>query len=162
MSLRTTQYIAVALIWSLTIGLPVSSFATCTTPPIEMSATLQQGNYANCGDTSWELQAKYGIYLWDEGPYDGTGTCTGGYIKCDCTNVPGSYLASSKQFHAELVTTDPQEEYEWWWSIKNYNIPTLNACTSGACEADGYASETDSYYYDSYAGWDDEYLICNQ
>lgn len=128
--------------------------ATCNqfTYPEDQSETLQRGDVDNCGDTNWELIAYFGD-LWDEGEYDATGTCTGGYINCNCDNVPLSFKAPTRQF--EFSNVQP-EEYEWWWVITNYDEPIYNNCTSGACESTGYKSQTFPTFIDENAGWDDE------
>lgn len=132
--------------------------ADCPTYPYDVSRVLQLGNVDNCGDTHWELEARYGAYIYDEGEYDATGTCTGGYRKCDCTNVPVSYKTLTKSFVPEFVS---DTEHIWSWNITNYYERVFNNCTSGSCQSTGYASETDFSEVDPSAGWDDEtYTDC--
>lgn len=101
-----------------------------------------------------ELKAAYGGIQYDEGEYDATGTCTGGYLNCNCQPVGQSFLAPTFTFQTyEFPTGD---EYEWWWNIKEYGTRSFNPCTSGNCENDGYASETDATFMESDVGWDDE------
>jgi len=151
----------VVFVLMYTLGLSffpeLRAFAECQTTPSERSTVLQEGNVDNCGDTNWDLQVFFGNYLYDEGEYDATGTCTGGYVKCDCTNVPLGFKAPTKAF---VFVAVQEHEYQWWWSIKNYYQRILSNCSSGACQYAGYAGETDQTWVDPGAGFDDEFDDC--
>lgn len=121
------------------------------TYPVDRTETLQRGDLGNCGESIWELEVQFG-QLWDEGEYDGMGTCTGGYVDCNCNNVAAGYKAPSLSFQSMYVQPD---EYEWWWDITEYDQAVLSACTSGACESAGYKESVDSFI-DYNQGWDDE------
>lgn len=144
-------FLVLAFVWGF------RATADCPTQPYDKSQTLQDGSVYNCGDTNWELEAAYGSYIFDEGEYDATGTCTGGYQDCNCHIVATGFKAPSKSFESFFVS---DTEYEWWWNITNYYPPTYDGCTTGTCAGNGYSSETDSTYIDPNAGWDDESYSC--
>jgi len=151
------------LVYLLCIGFfpEFRALAACPNSPVDQSAITQRGNQDNCGDTSWELQAAFAGFLWDEGPLDATGTCTGGYVKCDCTPIPLGFKLPTKTFNAVLVYADQfTNEYQWWWDVKFYLERQLNTCESGSCQANGYSSETDPTSILDNEGWDDESGDC--
>src|SRR5207244_9087824 len=132
----------------------------CNEVPSDSSTTLSEGNVDNCGNTSWELIVSYLDGPYDEGPYDATGTCTGGYTDCNCNNVPVSYRTPTKGFRFSLVDSGPgYDEYQWWWVITNYSQPNLQSCASGSCAGTGYTA-TYPTWIDQNAGWADEIGYC--
>lgn len=146
--------LTVAFVWGFRAA------AACYTYPSDVSSVAQRGDQSNCGETIWELKARFGAYIYDEGEYDGTGTSTGGYQSCDCTIVRTGFLAPSENL--EFFDDGDGQTYTWWWDITNYLTPTYDNCTSGTCAGTGYGQETDGTYLDSGAGWDDEtYVPCD-
>lgn len=107
-----------------------------------------------------QFQLNRGQFLvYDEGWYYGTGTCTGGYVDCNCNNHPLGYRAPSYS-----LSTYPEQYtyYAWWFVVTNYLERELITCDSGNCQYTGYAGETDSTWVDENAGWDDEpYQPCS-
>ena len=157
--------LACILVYLMSIGFfpELRALAACPNAPVNEATVTQMGIQDNCGDTTWELRAAFAGFLWDEGPLDGAGTCTGGYIKCDCTNVPLGFKKPTISFTAVLVYADQNtNEYQWWWDLNFYLGQQLNAnCQSGSCQANGYSSETDPTSQLGNQGWDDEQGTCN-
>lgn len=148
------SFIAVGMVYLLSIGfLPDFRAAACDGHPTDESYVLSKGD---CGDTSWELVARYGGGVWDEGEYDATGVCTGGYKKCDCTLVPSGYKTPSKTFSIYYIGyVDYTQTYQWWWDVTNWDGRDLLPCSSGTCQSTGYSGETD-YSSDDVEGYDEE------
>lgn len=161
------RLLACILVYLLSIGfLPeFRALAVCNNVPLDQASKTQVGNVDNCGDTSWELKATFGGTLWDEGPLDATGTCTGGWVDCNCDTRAQGFKSPSLTFNILLIETDEQTyvEYQWWWDVKFYLQRDLTPCDSGSgsCSATGYKSESDPSATLGNQGWDDEISGCH-
>lgn len=133
---------------------PSVTSASCPGTPLEESSTVIAGSLSNCGETTWDLKVRYGDNDYDEGEYDADGTCTGGWIRCNCTPVLQSFKVPTKNFQSEQIDGT---DYSWWWAITNYDgTPILNACSSGNCMSTGYSSEQDPTWVDPNVGYDEQ------
>jgi hypothetical protein len=166
-SLKRLGVFALAyLLFAVPLGSYSRAFAECPQPPFDRTHPTQIGDYEDCGATSWELVADYAGEEFDEGPYAGTGVCTGGYKLCNCNMVGSSFKVPTIEFqYEENDDGEGYYDYQWWWNVTNYDGDQgLETCSvgSGSCQSTGYAGETDPSYVDSNVGYDDEWEYCYQ
>jgi hypothetical protein len=140
------------------------AFGQCFTPN-DASSVITAGSIDNCGNTSWDLKVNFGPEgPYDEGEYDATGACTGGYLGCQCGNVGASFKTPSKSWAAFLTYENPDQgiyDYEWYWVITNYLAPVVSGCTTGPCQGSPYYTENDGTWIDENAGYDVEEVDCD-
>lgn len=162
------------LLWAVALyaiaPLEVAS-AYCSPTAYDASTMTIPPSASNCGYTEWELQAVFAGQVWDEGPADAQGVCTGGWYNCDCALTAQSYTRPTKTFHPEQFD-DGGGEYEedWYWNIQVYDqAPVYTLCTpsDGPCYGDApnggsyTRKESDPYnHYDS--GYDSVIFSCVQ
>jgi hypothetical protein len=149
---RVRPFVAVALVYFLSAGF-VHDFQAlaCHAWDSPVDAT-HVNSRSGCGDTEWELQVNYG-FVWDEGAWSATGACTGGYVTCDCRNVPPG---TKDPYYTFAWHYDDAYDATWYWRITGYQQPQLTSCSTGNCQSNGYAKETDPTYVESNVGYDQE------
>lgn len=89
----------------------------------------------DCGGFEWELEVTDTAGDdYDEGAYNQSGMCGGGYTDCACSYVEPYTLNAYYQFYP---SDNGDGTWNWYWNLYGYNQATYGGCTSGACEGTG-------------------------
>lgn len=157
MLLRITAISLVLIMVICPLHFEKSALAACSVNYRDASYITQAPSAGNCGNTAWELVLSVpdsDDSPYDEGEYDGTGTCVGGYKNCSCGNVASGYLTPTKTLHtASTDNFDGTYDFTWYWNIVNYEGPSYSTCTTGPCAGTG-ESQTNTPFTDYNIGYD--------
>jgi hypothetical protein len=106
-----------------------------TPPPLPTCTTATESNEAAtviavvgiCGNQTWELKATFSGQLFDKGPQEAFGACTGGFADCQGNQVPqGKEVAMVQIFNA----TAPPHSIGFGWNVDDWIVPTPQGCSS--------------------------------
>lgn len=133
----------------------ISSVSAGKCDPRDASSVIAR---FDCGRFEWELVvADEAGDTYDEGAYNQSGMCGGGYTDCSCDLVDAYTLDASKDF---VPTDNGDGTWNWYWDLYGYNQATYGGCTSGTCEGTG-ETETQNPTVAMYQGFDqNEYIGC--
>lgn len=148
---------------TLTLATGRQAFGQCITPS-DTTTVISTGGGTNCGNTSWELKVRFGPDIYDEGEYDATGACTGGFTNRQCEHTTANFKQPSKSFILEQTYSNPEEntyDWAWYWTITFYDQPEVTSCASGPCQGEGYFSEADPTEVDDNSGYDTGEAVCS-